>query len=116
MSRTYKKVLKLGICCGSNTEWYKQRRRSQRAKNRHALRKIRQMSIETFANECEFVEWPKTDDWREPTDGSWLADTEAIKKWERYIDSDDEYNARWGSKMYKKFAHQIKAYHNKNWR
>lgn len=56
MSRTYKNVLKLGMCCGSNTEWYKRRRRSQRAKNRHALRKIRQMTIETFANECEFVE------------------------------------------------------------
>lgn len=106
----------MGNCYGSNTEWYRRRNRGVRAKNRQMLRKIRQVSIEEFANKSEFVELPKHDGWREPTDGYWLADKNAIKKWIRYINSSDEYNSSWGNKMYRKYAHQIKSYHKRNWR
>lgn len=116
MSRTYRKYLRLGVCCGSNTEWYRDRRREQRTKNKHALRKIRKMPIESFANECEFINWPKRDSWYEPTDGTWLVYKSTIRQWKQNSESDDEYEAWWGSKMYKKCAHQMKSYHQKKWR
>ena len=115
MSRTYRKYLRLGVCCGSNTEWYRERRREQRTKNKHILRKLRKMPIESFTNECEFINYPKRDSWNEPTDGTWLVYKSTIRQWKQNIESDDEYDAWWGNKMYKKCAHQMKSYHQKKW-
>ena len=38
MARSYKKIVKLGNCGGSNTEYYRIMNRKCRAQNRHSLR------------------------------------------------------------------------------
>ena len=40
MARTYRKVIKLGVCSGSNTEYYRYKRRETRRKNNQNLRNL----------------------------------------------------------------------------
>ena len=72
MSRSYKKVLKLGNCTGSNTEYYKNRRRKLRRVSRQQL----------HINEDDFVHPEKLmkykDSWNEPTDGTFLVDRKDV--------------------------------------
>ena len=74
MSRSYRKP-KAFICSGSNTEYYRDRNRSTRAKNRHKLRKF-MLNDPTEDEAIDFVPNKKNkafDTWSEPTDGSYLA-------------------------------------------
>ena len=78
MSRSYKKYASGGICVGSNTEYYRDRNKSTRNKNKHILRntlkKYKLDDIDGF----EFIENkrnPNYDPWNEPTDGKWHART-----------------------------------------
>ncbi len=73
MSRSKRKP-KIGIAYGSNTEFYRDRNRNTRTKNRRILRKA---LMEGNEDELEFVSNkrnPSYDNWNEPTDGSYLLD------------------------------------------
>ena len=73
MSRTYRKVVKCGICTGSNTEYYREKNRKCRAKNRQTLRNmIINYDIETCSDLVPLGEVPIHDSWDEPTDGTFL--------------------------------------------
>lgn len=72
MSRTYRKAVKCGICTGSNTEYYREKNRKCRNKNRHSLRNLMsKYDIETV-NDMVTTEVPRHDSWDEPTDGTFL--------------------------------------------
>ena len=83
MSRSYKKVVKQGVCQGSNTKYYKARRRWVRNKNRQILRNsLTNYTIDDVNDLIVFIKLPKRNDWDEPTDGTYLI-TKADKKfWE----------------------------------
>lgn len=91
MSRTYRKVVKCGICTGSNTEYYRDMNRKIRNKNNHSLRNlIANNDIDTVNNKImSYV--PIHDSWNEPTDGTYLISKTAkrdysdIHYWNRKI-------------------------------
>jgi len=90
MSRTYRKVVKCGICTGSNTEYYRNMNRKCRAKNRHSLRNmIVNYDIETVSDNIPFGEVPIHNSWDEPTDGTYL-----IKKEDKDFYVNDPYFGR----------------------
>ena len=77
MSRSYKKIVKLGNCGGSNTEYYRTMNRKCRAKNRHTLRSIMaNYDIETVSDNIPNAEIPIRDSWNEPTDGTYIVSKE----------------------------------------
>jgi len=81
MSRTYRNKIRIGICCGCNTDWYQQRRKWQRNKNRHELRnKLANYILSEIDNVLSFTKLPKRDTWCEPTDGSWLLDNLVLQR------------------------------------
>lgn len=87
MSKTYKKFLRLNNACGSNTKFYRKRRKSLRRKSKQSLHK----SGDDFVNPEELSVFKDT--WREPTDGHWLAD---------YKDIEREFaNSRWIKLLHK---------------
>lgn len=94
MSKSYGKYKSLGICTGSNTEWYRMRRKHWRRVNRNRFRNI----ISKYDNE-EIDEnfnpyiIPKKNTWEEPTDGTVRYDYKRIKKMMK------EYNG-WSCGMY----------------
>ena len=72
MSRSYKKVIKQGFCTGSNTEYYRARKRMVRNKNRHMLRNLlANKDIEEIDDVITVVKIPRNA-WDEPTDGTYL--------------------------------------------
>ena len=78
MSRSYKKHASGGICCGSNTEYYRDRNRSTRNKNKHIIRNTLKRyeldeidGFDLISNKRN----PDYDSWMEPTDGKWYAKT-----------------------------------------
>lgn len=78
MSRSYKKYASSGICCGSNTQYYRSRNKHTRRKNRHIIRNIIKKHELDDIDGFELVENkknPNYDRWNEPTDGSWHAKT-----------------------------------------
>ena len=78
MSRSYKKHASGGICCGSNTEYYRDRNKSTRNKNKHILRNTLKKYELDDIDGFEFIENkrnPNYDPWNEPTDGKWHART-----------------------------------------
>lgn len=88
MSRSYrKKYLRLGNCWGSNTEYYRTKRRQFRRKAKQQLH----IKLEDFVHPEKLKVFK--DYWDEPTDGSWLADAKYLKK--HYADS------RWYKLIYK---------------
>ena len=64
MSKSYGKYKTCGNCGGTNTIFYKLRRRKFRRKNKQALIKALHFNEEFLA----FIQ-PKKDAWNEPTDG-----------------------------------------------
>jgi len=72
MSRTYRKVVKCGVCTGSNTEYYRDMNRKCRRRNNHELRNlIANNDIEDVSDKVmNYV--PIHDSWDEPTDGTYL--------------------------------------------
>ena len=90
MSRTYRKVVKCGICTGSNIEYYREKNRKCRAKNRHSLHNmIVNYDIETVSDTIPFGEVPIHNSWDEPTDGTYL-----IKKEDKDFYVNDPYFGR----------------------
>lgn len=72
MARTYRKVVKCGICTGSNTEYYKARRRKARNMNNHMLRNLMaNHSIDEVNDLILTISLPH-DSWDEPTDGTFI--------------------------------------------
>lgn len=70
MSKSYGKYKTMGICYGSNTEFYRERRKHQRRVNKHRIRNtMANADIEEFDEKYEEFTIPKNDTWEEPTDG-----------------------------------------------
>lgn len=67
MSKSYGKYKTCGNCGGTNTKFYKLRRRKFRRKNKQALIKALHFNEEFLA----FIQ-PKKDAWNESTDGVYL--------------------------------------------
>jgi hypothetical protein len=67
MSKSYSKNIFLGVCYGSNTEYYRKRRQLKRRRNKQHLRNALQFEdIDENLKECNM---PTRDSWDEPTDG-----------------------------------------------
>lgn len=70
MSKSYAKYKTMGICYGSNTDFYRERRKHQRRVNKHRIRNtMANSNIGEFDEKYEEFTIPKNDDWEEPTDG-----------------------------------------------
>ena len=78
MSRSYKKYASGGICCGSNTQYYRDRNKSTRNKNKHIIRNtLKKYNLDEIDG-FELIDNkknPNYDCWNEPTDGKWHART-----------------------------------------
>lgn len=69
MTRSRKKTPKAFICTGTNTLFYRMKRREARARNRQNLRTA--MSTDDPDALVQHFK-PIRDTWSEPTDGSWI--------------------------------------------
>lgn len=74
MSRTRRKMIREGICKGSNTSFYRDRRHRQRRINNQRLKAAVNSSSLKDLDDIEYLEIPKEDSWLEPTDGTHLID------------------------------------------
>lgn len=80
MSKSYGRYKTIGICTGSNTEYYRDRVRSFRTKNKQRLRNaLANFNVEDFDDIYIDYRQPKKNDWDEPTDGTWLLDPNTAK-------------------------------------
>ena len=71
MSKSYGKYKSVGNATGSNTSFYKERRRNSRNKNKQIIRNMMaNYNPEDFDEIYEEYKSPKKDHWREPTDGT----------------------------------------------
>jgi hypothetical protein len=90
MSKSYGNYATVGICTGSNTEYYRDRRKHQRNVNKQRIRNtIANNDIEDFDDKFIPFEIPKKNDWDEPTDGTLKVksdDFEKVKDYNLYID------------------------------
>lgn len=79
MSRSRKKFASGGNVSGNNTKFYRARNRAIRARNRHTLRNMfANFDVDYIADNIYTISpltLPIYDDWREPTDGRWWAQT-----------------------------------------
>ena len=99
MSKTYRKVLKFGICTGTNTEYYRSKRKAQRKQLAHELRAAMQYhDIDEHILPTKFI---MHDDWREPTDGTWRMDKEGFDNRLRWGEGVGFYNTQWWVRKYK---------------
>ena len=73
MSRTYHKVIRCGVCCGNNTDYYRTKRRIFRRKAKQQLR----IKLEDFVHPERLKKFKDSLD--EPTDGTWLVNWDIIK-------------------------------------
>jgi hypothetical protein len=81
MSKSYGKHKTMGICYGSNTEFYLERRKHQRRVNKHRIRNtIANSDIEDFDDNYEAYSIPKNDDWEEPTDGHYKLTAKELRE------------------------------------
>ena len=82
MSRSRRKP-KIGFAVGKNTEYYRERNRHTRVKNKAILQKAFR---ENNFDDLEFIKNetnPQYDSWNEPTDGSYLLDKDDMM-YEKY--------------------------------
>ena len=86
MSKTYHKVIRCGVCVGSNTTYYRARRRTFRRNAKQYLR----IKLENFIHPEKLRKFKNS--WDEPTDGSYLVNWDYIKN--------DLYNALSGHPDY----------------
>ena len=81
MSKSYSKIKKFGICTGSNTEYYHDKRRSIRVKEKQVIRNtLAHHDISEFDEVYTPLNLPFKDDWNEPTDGTFIMDAKSIDK------------------------------------
>lgn len=105
MSRTYRKFVKCGNCCGSNTEFYRSRNRKSRRVNRNDLRNL--MTNHTVDEVDELISVTKLphDSWNEPTDGTYLVSKKDKDFYTRDSKLDEDY---WN----RKFGRYLKPKHH----
>lgn len=107
MSRTYNKKIRMHVCHGKNTEFYRERRRRNRRVNRMLLNAtVSQNEPSEVDENLSLEQIPKRDTWNEPTDGSWVETPETINK--RIIDSNYD---RAYIRFIKKRCRNLKGYH-----
>jgi hypothetical protein len=71
MSKSYSNYKTVGMAKGSNTSFYKDRRRKDRTKNKQIIRNMMaNYNAEDFDEVYESFKQAKKDSWSEPTDGS----------------------------------------------
>ena len=81
MSKSFGKYVTMGICYGSNTEYYRDRRKHQRHVNKQRIRNIiANNNIEEFDEKYNPYNIPKKDNYVEPTDGTYKLTGKKIKK------------------------------------
>lgn len=101
MGKTRRKMIREGICTGSNTSFYRDRRHRQRRINNQRLREaVNTNSIEDL-DDVEYLEIPKEDSWMEPTDGTVLVDNNNLSEYEHI------------PHLYKKYRHMLKPKHRR---
>lgn len=97
MARTYRNVIKCGICTGSNTEYYRNMNRWCRNKNKHSLRNLlANYDIEVISDIIPLGEVPIHNDWDEPTDGTILI-TKKNKNDYKYVNGSIVENPHYGT-------------------
>ena len=85
MSKSYAKNIKVGICTGSNTEFYRDRRKHQRRVNSNRIKNVlANNEIEEFDDKYIPYNIPKRDDWEEPTDGTVILSPKDVKELDGY--------------------------------
>lgn len=85
MSKSYAKKIKLGICSGSNTEFYRDRRKHQRHINSNRIKNVlANNEADEFDDKYIPYNIPKNDDWEEPTDGTFILTPQDAKEYEKY--------------------------------
>lgn len=97
MSRSYRKP-KAFICTGRNTEYYRNRNRNTRVKNKRTLNKLSKFKQEIGFDDLEdlfdeesnlnFIKNNRNksfDTWSEPTDGSYMARESDFKENQKYF-------------------------------
>ena len=101
MGKTRRKMIREGICTGSNTSFYRDRRHRQRRITNQRLREaVNTNSIEDL-DDVEYLEIPKEDSWMEPTDGTVLVDNSNLSEYEHI------------PRLYKKYRHTLKPKHHR---
>lgn len=71
MSKSYSKNMKFGICSGSNTDFYKERRKTFKKRDKQAIQNtLAHFDIEDFDEKYDPHNEVFKDDWNEPTDGT----------------------------------------------
>ena len=106
MSKTKRKAIRVGICNGSNTSFYRNRRKRQRHINAQKLRAAtNSLIIDEDIDDVIYLHIPKRDDWREPTDGSYLIEKEDLPDYER--------NRHISKRHYEKLCNKLKPKHYK---
>jgi hypothetical protein len=78
MSKSYSKNIFLGVCYGSNTEYYHKRRQLKRHRNKQHLRNA--MQFEDIDDNLKVDNTPTRDSWNEPTDGGRKYTAKEVKK------------------------------------
>lgn len=116
MSRTFKKYIRHGICCGSNTEWYRERRKWLRKRNRQELEDaLKHFEIEDLSETLIFTKMPKRDSWNEPTDGTRVYVPEDVNDRSLEIQSKDLYFRDFYEEYDMRIRRQMKKYHYDKW-
>ena len=104
MSKTYRKMLKFGICTGTNTEYFRDRRREQRGLLRRELRNA--MQYHDMEDHILPVKFIMHDDWDEPTDGTWRINKKEFNKRLLLGEGIGFYNTHW---WLHKYQHLLKS-------
>lgn len=79
MSKSYSKVKRFGICTGSNTEFYRDKRRNIRIKEKQVIRDtLAHNDVSEFDEVYTPLNIRLKDDWKEPTDGTFVMTGRAI--------------------------------------
>lgn len=81
MSKSYAKHKSVGICVGSNTSFYRNRRKLQRHINKNRMRAaIAKSDTDEIEDNFQPYNIVKKDHWEEPTDGTVKYSPKEVKK------------------------------------
>ena len=81
MSKSYSKIKKFGIRPGSNTEYYRNKRKNIRVKEKQVICNIlAHNDVSVFDELYTPLNIPFKHDWNEPTDGTFIMDAKAIDR------------------------------------